>query len=67
MEDKQDNQGLKSFEGKRVKILTKFNIHYTATNFKVAGSSISFTDKFGNSVLLAVSEISQITEVQDGN
>ena len=63
----EDNQALKQFEGKKVKILTKFDIHYSATNIKVYDSSISFTDKFGNEVLLATSEISQITENKNGN
>lgn len=67
-ENKQDLKTLfKNFEGKKCLILTKFKIHYTITNLKVGDDSISFTDKFGNSVLLAISEIAQITEVKNGS
>jgi len=56
----------KNFEGKKVLILTKFNIRYLTYNLKVDenSNSVSFSDKFGNQVYLAISEISQIMEAR---
>lgn len=65
-EDNQDIKNfLKKFEGKKVYILTNFEVRYLAHNLKVSDSFITFTDKFNTEVMLSISEISQITEVKE--
>jgi len=67
--EKSSNQGfytlLKKHEGKKIKILTKNNLHYFASNLKVFPDSIAFSDKFGSEIILALDEISQVTGVNE--
>ena len=57
---------LKEHEGKKVRVLTKNNFSYITTDLKVFEDSILFHDKFGREVLLALSEVAQLTGVKDG-
>lgn len=61
------NQLYKSFEGKRILILTKQKLHYDAKVISVSQNEILFFDKFANKILLPISEIIQITEVENAN
>ena len=60
------NNLLESFKGKKILILTKFNIRYQTSNFSIGESTIKFKDKFGDEVLLALDQIAQVVEVKNG-
>lgn len=47
---------------KEILILTKSNLHYRIKGFDVFEDSICFLDKYGDEVVLAISEIAQITK-----
>lgn len=57
------NNLLKTYEGKKIRLLTKNNLSYQTFDLRVLDNFISFHDKFGDSVLLSISEISKIQEV----
>lgn len=54
----------KSFEGKKVLVLTNSNFKYNTNNLKVLDNAIFFVDKFGNELLISFSEIKLIQEVR---
>ena len=62
------NNYLSRYAGKLVKILTKSNLHYETQSLKpISKTAVVFVDKFGVEIMLANSEIVQVTEVRDGN
>ena len=54
---------LKKMVGRKIKIMTKASLYYTTQDFSVSNEAISFKDKFGNHVIVALSEISQVTDI----
>lgn len=53
----------KSFEGKKVRVITKSGFSYNTNYLEVFEKCIKFVDRLGNQVLLDFSEIRFITEV----
>jgi hypothetical protein len=66
---KEINQLYKTFEGKKILILTKQKLHYKAKVLSVSENEILILDKFQNKVLIPLCEIAQVTELggQNGN
>lgn len=56
----------KFYEGKKVRIITQSNFSYNTSDLECFEDRVRFTDKYGNKVLLAYSEIKFITEVSNG-
>jgi len=55
---------LKTLKGKNLKIVTAAQFFYETSNFEfLDDSSITFTDRLGNNVMLCLSEIAQVMEV----
>lgn len=53
-----------SLQGKNCFLITKSGLHYRTNDILLLGDSISFSDKFGYRVMIAISEISQLSEVR---
>jgi uncharacterized Fe-S cluster protein YjdI len=58
------SEGLKMFEGKRIKIQTNSNLFYHTSNLQVFGDMVVFTDKLGLKVTIPVAEIKKIEELR---
>ncbi len=54
----------KSFEGKKIRIITKSNLHFDTSNLQAFDNHVVFNDRRGDRVMLANSELIQITEVK---
>jgi len=56
---------LKRNKKPKARIITKNNLHYDANNIQIIGNKILFSDRFGTEILLDISEIRQISGVQN--
>ena len=56
---------LKQYEGKTVLIICTNSYKYNAHNLKVFDSYITFTDKFGSNVLVAIEQIASVQELRE--
>ena len=54
---------IKRYEGKRLKILLKNNFFYTCNIEEVMQDCIRIKDKFGNSILISLEDISMVTVI----
>ena len=53
---------LRKYEGKRIRILTKSNLHYDCKLLEITEDSILIFDKVGNEVIILISEVLQVTK-----
>jgi len=60
---KEGQKVYKSFEGKKVRIITESNYTYNTDCLDVLEDHIKFKDKFSREVVISYSEIKLITEV----
>lgn len=56
-------QSLKTFEGKKVRIILKNNFCYSNIIFELRDGSVQFEDKFGDLQVIEPSFVSAISEV----